>query len=213
MERSVSRFLFSLNIHVTYILLGYPSISFLISDSVHSFIASMSAVRNPLTSRYLSHNQTIAPSQTTLRRQSIAKRPCSSDAECDSSAKRAKIATAEDIRKEKEKRRSDREEEFKVKYTRAFPDWIFYFDIDPVTPELQALRLDLEKRVAHMGSVRANRPMRCSWKLTVTSHLSLCSASRTSSPEISRISSRCKMTTTTKRIKRITQKHIIINLP
>lgn len=113
----------------------------------------MAAVRNPLATRYYHHNDTIAPSQTTLRRHSTTKRPCSSDAECDSSAKRAKIAFNEETRKEKEKRRADREHEFKVKYTRAFPSFVFYLDIDPLNSELHALRSNLEKRVIHMGAV------------------------------------------------------------
>ena len=114
---------------------------------------TMAAVRNPLANRYYHHNDTIAPSQTTFRRHSTAKRACSSDVECDSSAKRAKLAIHEETRKEKEKRRADREHEFKVKYTRAFPSFVFYFDIDPLNSELHALRTNLEKRVTHMGAV------------------------------------------------------------
>ena len=113
----------------------------------------MAAVRNPLASKYLQQNVTIAPNQTSLRRHSTGKRPCSSDAECDSSAKRAKIATLDETKREKEKRRADREQEFRVKYTRAFPSFVFYFDIDPLNSELHALRASLEKRVTYMGAV------------------------------------------------------------
>ncbi|KAG6369671.1 Dfp1/Him1, central region-domain-containing protein [Boletus reticuloceps] len=57
-------------------------------------------------------------------------------------------------RKDKEQRRQAREvskNEFRVKYTRAFPSWVFYFDLDQLDPDIAALRNSLVSRVTQLG--------------------------------------------------------------
>ncbi|EGO25725.1 hypothetical protein SERLADRAFT_415182 [Serpula lacrymans var. lacrymans S7.9] len=66
----------------------------------------------------------------------------------------ASAATREDERRERERKRAEREaikEEFRIKYTRAFPSWVFYFDLDLLDPESAALRDALASRVSHLG--------------------------------------------------------------
>ncbi|OBZ68327.1 Hsk1-interacting molecule 1, partial [Grifola frondosa] len=102
-----------------------------------------------------------APHQTTLRRTPGSKRPHSPDPAVDErlpqSAKRLKSNPAptmsrEELRKERGRKRAEREEEFRIKYSRAFPNWTFYFDMDTANPEVAALRTKLEKRVSQMGA-------------------------------------------------------------
>ncbi len=118
----------------------------------------------------------ISPCRTTLRRASGAiKRPLSPEPVADArdhSSKRVKTTLVAQVvqesptpsalsraeaRKEnqrkKDKERLAREEEFKVKYSRAFPNWVFYFDFDTGNPEVAATRAHLEKRVTYMGAV------------------------------------------------------------
>ncbi|KAH9855201.1 Dfp1/Him1, central region-domain-containing protein [Lenzites betulinus] len=130
-------------------------------------------VRNPLAARPQPHNtgMSISPCRTTLRKTSAYKRPLSPEpAELiDHSSKRAKTvpqlvvqesptpaASRPETKKEKERRREKerlaREEEFRVKYSRAFPSWVFYFDLDTGSPEIATIRGHLEKRVAYMGA-------------------------------------------------------------
>ena len=68
------------------------------------------------------------------------------------------IATTlpDEERKDKEQRRQAREatkNEFRVKYTRAFPSWVFYFDLDQLDPDIAALRSSLVSRVTQLGAV------------------------------------------------------------
>ncbi|TFY64667.1 hypothetical protein EVJ58_g2471 [Rhodofomes roseus] len=58
----------------------------------------------------------------------------------------------EEARKEKERKRIEREEEFRIKYTRAFPNWTFHFDLDTLSPDVAALKDNLERRLRHMGA-------------------------------------------------------------
>ncbi|CCM00409.1 uncharacterized protein FIBRA_02439 [Fibroporia radiculosa] len=61
--------------------------------------------------------------------------------------------TRDETREEKrERRRVGREQEFKVKYLNAFPNWIFYFDLDTLNPDVVAMREGLERRVSHTGA-------------------------------------------------------------
>lgn len=58
--------------------------------------------------------------------------------------------------REKDRRRADREaqkEEFRVKYRKAFPAWLFYFNIDVTDDEKDAVRT-LQARVSALGGVR-----------------------------------------------------------
>lgn len=57
-------------------------------------------------------------------------------------------------REERERKRGEREEEFRIKYTRAFPNWVFYFDLDTDDAETAATRKELERMVSHMNAVR-----------------------------------------------------------
>ena len=134
--------------------------------------------RNPLATRPQQHNtgMSISPCRTILKKSSVAlKRPLSpepADTPTDHSSKRVKTtpsapvvqesptpaaAARMEAKKEKERKREkerlQREEEFKVKYSRAFPSWVFYFDLDSGNPETASIRNHLEKRVGFMGAV------------------------------------------------------------
>lgn len=73
------------------------------------------------------------------------------------SSKRLKPAFSsnvrEDTKKDKDRKRTEREREFRVKYTRAFPSWIFYFDIDDLSQDKLALRDRLQRGVLELGAV------------------------------------------------------------
>ena len=62
-----------------------------------------------------------------------------------------------DSKDDRERKRIEREEEFRVKYTRAFPNWIFYFDLDSLESDTALVRKELEKTVLHMGAVSIYR--------------------------------------------------------
>ncbi|CDO76723.1 hypothetical protein BN946_scf184796.g17 [Trametes cinnabarina] len=122
--------------------------------------------RNPLATRPQLHDtgMSLSPCRTTLKKVSALKRPLSPEPAVDltdHSTKRAKTTpqavvdesptpalTRADAKKERERRREKEREEFKIKYSRAFPNWVFYFDLDPAHPD----RAQLEKRVAYMGA-------------------------------------------------------------
>ena len=65
----------------------------------------------------------------------------------------AELKAKKEKERRREKERVQREEEFKVKYSRAFPSWVFYFDLDSGNPETASIRVHLEKRVGFMGAV------------------------------------------------------------
>ena len=134
--------------------------------------------RNPLATRPQLHDtgMSISPCRSTLRKPSTAKRALSPEPAADGrdhSSKRvrtsvsrapvveesptpAAAARAEEKReraKQKAKDRLDREEDFKNKYSRAFPNWTFYFDFDLDNPETVSTRNHLEKRLNYMGAV------------------------------------------------------------
>ena len=136
--------------------------------------------RNPLASVKPIANHfsaTVSPWVSATRRTSSASKRALSPDPSDGqslSAKRARAApepprtTREDPRKrdvkdtrgdtkeEKDRRRAEREEEFRVKYTRAFPNWTFHFDLETHQPELTAMKTRLERRVLQLGAVRMN---------------------------------------------------------
>ena len=101
------------------------------------------ANRRPLASRALSLQipNVISPLKRSLS--GPFKRARSPDTTVESASKRAKAippshTARDDERKEKERKRTEREaqkEEFRIKYTRAFPSWVFYFDLDLLDPE------------------------------------------------------------------------------
>lgn len=123
-------------------------------------------VRNPLATRpHGQHPSTnVPPAYPESRRLSVPKRSRSPEPSFDSylsqSSKRIKatppasVNESNERKKEKERMRAENEEEFRSKYTRAFPQWVFYFDIDPVNSEIAAWKSQLEKRVMLMHAVR-----------------------------------------------------------
>jgi hypothetical protein len=120
--------------------------------------------RPPLAPRALSLQ---IPSVVSPLRRSVSvasKRPRSPDPPGETTSKRAKnglpslgiLAAHEDERKEKERKKTEREaqkEEFRIKYTRAFPSWVFYFDLDLVDPDSASAREYLEAKVSQLGGV------------------------------------------------------------
>jgi regulatory subunit for Cdc7p protein kinase len=119
--------------------------------------------RRPLSTRTLPLQvpPTMSPVKQGVRSASLLlKRPRSPDPAAEESVKRVRPtpteATHGDDRKDKERRRVERETqkaEFRIKYTRAFPGWVFYFDLDLSDPESAALRNSLAARVVHLKSV------------------------------------------------------------
>jgi regulatory subunit for Cdc7p protein kinase len=119
--------------------------------------------RRPLSTRTLPLQvpPTMSPFKQGVRSASLLlKRPRSPDPTADESVKRVRPAPTEathgEDRKDKERRRVERESqkaEFRFKYTRAFPGWVFYFDLDLSDPESAALRDSLTARVVHLKSV------------------------------------------------------------
>ncbi|KAI0342039.1 hypothetical protein BDW22DRAFT_1484911 [Trametopsis cervina] len=129
------------------------------------------STRNPLSSRSLTNHTSVSTSsiQSALRKSSSAKRARSPDPGEGLVVKRSKaliessrqaVAARDEIRRkeykepkeERDRRRIEREEEFRIKYTRAFPNWVFYFDLDADAPETAAVRKEMEKMVHTMGS-------------------------------------------------------------
>jgi hypothetical protein len=68
----------------------------------------------------------------------------------------SRITRREEDRKNREQRKTEREAqkaEFRVKYTRAFPSFVFHFDLDTLDPESAATRRNLEAKVISLGAV------------------------------------------------------------
>ncbi|KAH7888787.1 Dfp1/Him1, central region-domain-containing protein [Phlebopus sp. FC_14] len=124
--------------------------------------------RRPLTTRQLQLPFRLSPQKLSSRTSLVTvKRPRSPEAPGDvfsvqANSKRARAATEstaatthDEERREREQRRQAREAakvEFRVKYTRAFPSWVFYFDLDQLDPESAALRNSLATRVTYLGA-------------------------------------------------------------
>ena len=94
----------------------------------------------------------------------VSKRARSPDPAAESNPKRVKgglpspgtLAARDDDRKEKERKRVERDaqkEEFRIKYTKAFPGWVFYFDLDLLDPDSAPVREYLESKVTQLGGV------------------------------------------------------------
>ncbi|KAI0081857.1 hypothetical protein K474DRAFT_1655724 [Panus rudis PR-1116 ss-1] len=117
-------------------------------------------IRNPLTNRAHSHQLTRSPpAHHNGHRAGSTKRSRSPDPSTTQSVKRAKAIelaanapSREDARKDKERRRNERDSEFKLKYTRAFPSWVFYFDMDSLHPDEISLREQLAASVTFLGA-------------------------------------------------------------
>ncbi|KZT19906.1 hypothetical protein NEOLEDRAFT_1101614 [Neolentinus lepideus HHB14362 ss-1] len=74
------------------------------------------------------------------------------------STKRARalppLGANDDERKEKEQKRTEREKQkrdFQIKYTKAFPSWSFYFDLDTLDPEEAAIQERLSAKIQQLG--------------------------------------------------------------
>lgn len=139
-------------------------------------MATTTVVRNPLATR--SHSQqapTPGPSWQTTRKVPSAKRAYSPEPSIEAqgnSSKRAKAAAPESTTApaldKKLLRRVEREQEFREKYSRAFPNWVFYFDLDTVAP---AMKDSLGKRVVQMGAVRVSSQCQCTWLIFDQLHI------------------------------------------
>lgn len=122
--------------------------------------------RNPLSMRPHTQHQSVSipPYQPAGRKPAAVKRAHSPESGRDDgqvqSAKRLKPIpdepgpsnAREEARREKERKRAEREEEFRIKYRRAFPNWVFYFDLDALGPDVATMRDTLERRVLYMGA-------------------------------------------------------------
>ena len=132
-----------------------------------------SVMRRPLGSRSLPHHANgtsaidlLKPAKVLSNIAITVKRPRSPDAREDHSilaAKRTKcvngiantVVNAQDDCHEKEKRKASRDaqkEEFRVKYSKAFPSWTFYFDTSDEE------KSDLAARVLQLNGVCADHP-------------------------------------------------------
>ncbi len=115
--------------------------------------------RDPLASRPLTRQASPTPSAS-ARKTSSAKRARSPDPSFEHSAQSAKrpkadnpALTREETKREKERKRADREREFRHKYTRAFPQWRFHFDAGLLTDEEARLKDSVVTAVSAMGAV------------------------------------------------------------
>ncbi|KAI0686363.1 Dfp1/Him1, central region-domain-containing protein [Cytidiella melzeri] len=127
--------------------------------------------RNPVSSQSLtSHFSASASSfRTLLGKSPSAKRTRSPEPSDAASAKRTKavvdgsrmvVSVHDEVRKrearepkeERGRKRVEREDDFRVRYTRAFPNWVFYFDLEALEPDTAAVRKELEKMVLFMGA-------------------------------------------------------------
>ncbi|KAF7793795.1 hypothetical protein EIP86_004916 [Pleurotus ostreatoroseus] len=118
-------------------------------------MATAAIVRNPLTTKaHSQHAPTPGSLWQSMRKHNSAKRAHSPEPHPDAhgnSSKRAKptpeAAAASAL--ERKVRRAEREQEFREKYTKAFPNWVFYFDMETVAPNMKDA---LGKRVTQMGA-------------------------------------------------------------
>lgn len=142
------------------IAVGFSCIADLLScvfGPPQRLMATTAIVRNPLATK--AHSQQASapgPSWYSTRKLSSAKRAHSPEPQADvpgNSSKRAKAvpdASAAALALDRKARRVEREQEFREKYGRAFPNWVFYFDLETMAP---AVKDALGKRVAQMGAV------------------------------------------------------------
>lgn len=160
--------------HFLFIHLVFPT-RLTSSSLIHSMTT---LARNPLASAKPLANHfsaTVTPWHTTSRRQSSSTKRAHSPEPTEGhgqSIKRVRAApdsvratpqeqkrrdgkdARPETKEERDRQRALRESEFRDKYTRAFPGWTFYFDLDAHQPELAALRSKLERRVTQLGAVR-----------------------------------------------------------
>lgn len=120
--------------------------------------------RRPLAARALSLQipAVVSPLKRTIS--GVHKRARSPEAITEARSKRAKmlsphtVAVREEERKERDRKKIERDaqkEEFRIKYTRAFPSWVFYFDLDNHDPDSGSAKEYLESKVCQLGGVRS----------------------------------------------------------
>lgn len=118
--------------------------------------------RRPLAARALSLQ--IPSAVSPLKRSiSVSKRARSPEPTPETKSKRPKVvsptavAARDEERKDKDRRKLEREaqkEEFRIKYTRSFPGWVFYLDLDSHDPDTRYAKESLESRICQLGGVR-----------------------------------------------------------
>jgi regulatory subunit for Cdc7p protein kinase len=128
-------------------------------------VATATATRRPMMTRPLPQSlSAISLPLTVSRKVSGSKRPHSPDPVVEpsviqSQTKRAKAVEptlTEDERLAKEHRRAERalqKAEFREKYTKAFPQWNFYFDLDHWDQEATAKHEVFKAKICDLGSV------------------------------------------------------------
>jgi regulatory subunit for Cdc7p protein kinase len=104
--------------------------------------------RGPLVMRPPPHQSPSQHGRIARSQAPLAKRPRSPEPAADSRAKRAKAAGNTPVRATTGPDRAEREalkEEFRQKYRRGFPHWVFHFDADvPAGSTLDRLQADIE---------------------------------------------------------------------
>ena len=112
--------------------------------------------RRPLASRSLQGHSNPSPAKQ-LRISSISsKRPRSPDLpephkRVRSATVKSTVPATRDITKEQRiAEREQKEEEFRRKYSRSFPLWTFYLDLDNIDPSLVQ---SFKSRLRHLGAV------------------------------------------------------------
>lgn len=119
-------------------------------------------LRQPLVTRRLSRPALISSKPISA----TSKRPHSPDVSPSRApVKRARATTVLgapkrvlDPAKEDAKRQQKEQQEaiFRERYTKAFPDWGFYFDLDNIVPLDVRSREDLEQKIEDLGGVRCS---------------------------------------------------------
>lgn len=117
--------------------------------------------RRPFSQRPLQIPQFFSPVKATRTASGSIKRPRSPDQLGDanlphltSKRARATLAVATTRDDDKTRKRAEREQEFKDKYTRAFPSWNFYFDLNSIDTD-SAARNVFEAKIKLLGGVCA----------------------------------------------------------
>ena len=111
--------------------------------------------RRPLVSRSLQGHSKLSPTKQ-LRTSSTSKRPRSPEPQTTqkrvrSATIKCTVPTTRDLSKEQRiAEREQKEEEFRRKYSRSFPLWTFYLDIDNIDPSLVQ---SFKSRLRHLGAV------------------------------------------------------------
>lgn len=118
-------------------------------------MASSLPQRRPLSSRFLQGPSQPSPTKQ-VRTVSGSKRPRSpdhGDASTHPNTKRVRAITQDSAASRninKERKHAEREAEFKQKYTRAFPGWIFYLDSETLAKNVEHT---FRAKILHLGGV------------------------------------------------------------